>query len=309
MELPAAARRLCRVTPLVWAAPLGAWLKLESLQATGSFKQRGAAVKLARAAADGARHVVAASAGNHGQGVARAARALRLAATVVVPQTTPAVKREGIARWGAELRVHGRGYDEAEAQARALAVERGAVFVSPYDDEDVIDGNGRWLAAELLEQRRTLRQIVAPVGGGGLAGGLAETLVPRGVRVVGVQPRANCAMHRSLELGAAQTSYTGGETLCEGLEGAVAVRTFELARAHLAAIVLVEEAEVLAAMAFAYRALGLIVEPSAAVGIAAARAGRLAVDDETALIVTGSNVEPELLDQALAYCGGGASQA
>jgi threonine dehydratase len=284
----------------VWAAPLGAWLKLENLQTTGSFKQRGAAVQLARLAASGARAVVAASAGNHGLGVAFVAARLGLAATVVVPEPTPRIKRDGIARLGATVQLGGAGYDEAERIARALAAERGLPFSSPYDDEDVIDGNGRWLAAELLAARPTLARVVVPVGGGGLAGGLGSLLAPRGVEVIGVQPRANCAMARSLELGRALTDYVGGATVCEGLAGATAERTFTLVRAHLARVVLVDEEQVLDAVAFAWRALGLTIEPSAAVVIAAVRAGLVAVDGETALVISGGNVDAELLDRALA---------
>jgi threonine dehydratase len=296
--IPDAARRLCRRTPLVRAAELGCWLKLESLQATGSFKLRGASVKLARLG--GVRRVVAASAGNHGLGVALAARALGLGATVVVPHAAAKVKQAGIASLGTEVIVEGLEYDEAERFARVLAEKRGDAFVSPFDDEDVIDGNGRWLAEELFDDRPSLARVVVPIGGGGLVGGIGEVLAPRGVHVIGVQPRANCAMQESLTVGRAQTHYVGGATICEGLAGAISERTFTLARAHLGEIVLVDDQDVLTAMAWAYRTLGLVVEPSAAVGIAAARLGLIPVDDRTAIVVTGSNVDPDVLDRALA---------
>lgn len=299
--IPNAARRLCRVTPLVHAAPLGCSLKLESLQRTGSFKLRGAALKLcALGDEERRRSVVAASAGNHGQGVALAARALGIAARVIVPRTTPKVKRDAITSYGAELSIVGANYDEAEAAARAEAGRTGAIFVSPFDDERVIAGNGRWLGEEILAQRPEVETVVVPVGGGGLVGGLAALLAPRGVKVIGVQPRANCAMHDSLAGGRALTVYEGGRTLCEGLEGPVAERTYQLARDHAVGIVLVEEPAILAAMAFAYRELGLLVEASAAVGIAALRLGVILPSPRTVIVVTGSNVEPELLDEALA---------
>jgi threonine dehydratase len=298
--LPEGARRLCRVTPLVDAPALGCALKLESLQRTGSFKLRGAALRLASLTDDERRRgVVAASAGNHGQGVALAARALGIAAQVIVPETTPRVKRDAIAALGAQLSVAGRNYDLAEAEARAIAARTGAVFVSPFDDELVIAGNGRWLGEELLAQRPDTTTVVVPVGGGGLVGGLAAALAGRGVSIIGVQPAANCAMHDSLASGRALTVYDGGHTRCEGLEGPVAERTFALARDHGVRVVLVDEAAILAAMAFAYRALGLCVEPSAAVGIAALRAGLIAPSPRTVVLVTGSNVEPEQLDEAL----------
>ena len=288
--IPEAAQRLVRRTPLIFSHPLGCWLKLESLQATGSFKLRGAAVKLARLQQPaGASRVVAASAGNHGLGVAYAARALGIQATVVVPRTAAKTKRDGIAALGAELILEGEEYDHAQLYAHTLASERGEPFISPFDDEDIIDGNGRWLADELLEDRPELRRVVVPIGGGGLSGGLAQRLAGR--TVIGVQPRVNCAMYESLAVGKAQTAYLGAHTVCEGLEGSVSERTFELVRAHVAEILLVDEDEVRDAVEYGYRTLGLMVEPSAAVGIAALRAGRLTADDTTCLVITGSNTD------------------
>jgi threonine dehydratase len=291
---------MIRSTPLIFAPPLNCWLKLESLQTTGSFKLRGAARKLERLSAnERARGVVTASAGNHGLGVARAAAHFGVAATVVVPRAAPAVKREGIARLGAQVLVEGEDYGAAEARAMALGRERGLVFVSAFDDEDVIDGNGRTLGDELRAQHAGLTRVIAPVGGGGLVAGLLRAFAGSGVEVVGVQPAANCAMHESLALGRALTRYDGGATLCEGLEGAVAERTFAAAQAQRLRIALVDEDEVLAAIGFAYCALGLIVEASAAVTLAAARVQRLPTDEETVLVVTGGNIDAELLDRAI----------
>ncbi|MDB4970294.1 MAG: Pyridoxal-5-phosphate-dependent protein beta subunit [Myxococcales bacterium] len=289
-----------RKTPLVFAPPLNCWLKLESLQATGSFKLRGAALKMSRlAAGERARGVVTASAGNHGQGLALAATRLGVPATVVVPRLCPAVKRDAIARYGAEVIVDGANYVAAEKRAMALAKERGVPYVSPFDDDDVIAGNGEWLGREIRAQHAALSRVIAPVGGGGLVSGLLRAL--DGVEVVGVQPRTNCAMHDSLAQDRALVDYEGGETLCEGLEGAISERTFAVARAHGLTVALVDEDEVLGAIGFAYRALGLVIEPSAAVGIAAARAQRVATDEETVIVVTGANVEPALLERAIAF--------
>ncbi len=300
-RIPESARRLCRVTPLLDAPALGCALKLESLQRTGSFKLRGAATRIAAITDEERRRgVIAASAGNHGQGVALAARALGIKARVIVPSTTPRVKREAIAALGAELGVEGASYEQAEAHARALAGESGAIFVSPFDDDLVIEGNGRWLGEELLAQRPDTRTVVVPVGGGGLCSGLASVCAPRGVAVIGVQPATNCAMHDSLVAGRALTTYDGGATRCEGLEGPVAERTFRLVREHGVRVVLVDERAILAAIAFAWRALGLLVEPSAAVGIAALREGLIAPSPSTVVVLTGSNVEPDLVDEALA---------
>jgi threonine dehydratase len=292
-----------RKTPLVFAPPLNCWLKLESLQATGSFKVRGAALKLSRMSADArARGVVTASAGNHGQGVALAASRLGVPATVVVPTQCPQVKRDGMTRYGAEVIVDGAGYDESHQIALALAAARGVPYVSAYDDDDVIAGNGEWLGRELAEQHAGLSRVIVPVGGGGLVAGLLRAFAVAGsVEVVGVQPRVNCAMHESLAQDRALVDYRGGDTICEGLEGATAQRTFDIARAHNLRIALVDDDETLAAIGFAWRALGVVVEPSAAVGIAAARAGRVATDEDTVIVVTGGNIEPSLLDRAIAF--------
>jgi len=169
--------------------------------------------------------------------------------------------------------------------------------VSAYDDDDIIAGNGEWLGREIAKQHVGLSRVIVPVGGGGLVAGLLRALP--GVAVNGVQPRVNCAMHDSLAVGRALVEYRGGETICEGLEGATAQRTYDIARAHNLAIALVEEDDTLAAVGFAWRALGLVIEPSAAVGIAAARGGLVPTDEDTVIVVTGGNVDPALLDRAI----------
>jgi threonine dehydratase len=304
-------RRLTRVTPLIPAAALGrrtgadVWLKLENLQRTGSFKLRGAAARLAALALDddGAapRRVIAASAGNHGLGVAFAARAFNLQATVLVSEQAPALKRAGIAALGAKVEVAGATYDEAEAEARRrAAADPGLAFVSAYDDDHVIAGNGGLLAREILAQLPDVQAIVMPVGGGGLAGGVGVEVVPRGIKILGASPEANCAMRRSLDDGKAYTSYSGGPTLAEGLEGAVSERTFAMARDYFPEIALVSELAIRQAMVYAYRTLGIICEASAAPPLAAL------LDDagpvrgrRTVVVITGGNVEPDLLDQLL----------
>jgi threonine dehydratase len=301
VRIPDVVRRLCRVTPLVFAPPLGCYLKLESLQRTGSFKIRGAALKLARLPMlDRVAGIITASAGNHGLGVACAAQAMGIPARVVVPDEAPRIKREGISSFGAEVVRHGACYDDAEKLARRIAADGEAIFISPFDDTDIIEGNGAWLAQEMLEQRQDLKQVVIPVGGGGLAAGLASDLAAEGIRIVGVQPRQNCAMAESLRLGKALVEYRGGKTVCEGLEGSVGFRTFRAVRQHVERIELVEEAAIKEAVVFAFRKLGLVIEASAAVVLAAARGGQIAVDEHTALVITGGNVDAEVLDGWLA---------
>jgi threonine dehydratase len=303
-------RRLTRVTPLVPAPALGrrtgadVWLKLENLQRTGSFKLRGAAARIAALALQPGtepKRVVAASAGNHGLGVALAARALGVDATVLVSAQTPEVKRAGIAALGAKVEVGGATYDEAEAVARSrAAADPGLVFVSAFDDDHVIAGNGGLLAREILAQLPDVQAIVVPVGGGGLAGGIGVEVVPRGIKIVGASPESNCAMRRSLDEGRAYTTYEGGPTLAEGLEGAVSERTFAMARDYFPDIALCSELEIREAIVYAYRTLGIVCEASAAPALA------VLLDDaslirgrRTVIVVTGGNIEPDLLDQLL----------
>ncbi len=278
--------------------------KLENLQTTGSFKLRGATRRLAALTPDErARGVITASAGNHGMGVACAARALGIRATVLVSELTPEVKRAGIARLGATVEVSGANYDAAEAVARARATgDDGPVFVSAYDDEHVIAGNGDSLAEELLVQAPDISRVVCPIGGGGLISGLGRTLAPRGISVVGAQPTANCAMYESFQQGKALTDYAGGETLAEGCEGAVAQRTYDIAREHVSHIALVSESAIRRAIAFCYDTVGTVVEASGAVGVAAMRGGKVtpATDGVTVVVITGGNIEPSLLDEVLA---------
>jgi threonine dehydratase len=306
-------RRLTRVTPLVPAPSLGrrtgadVWLKLENLQRTGSFKLRGAAARLAALAIEAGngppRRVIAASAGNHGLGVAFAARAFGIDATVLVSAQTPEVKRAGIAALGAKVEVAGGTYDEAEAVARArVAADPQLVFVSAFDDDHVIAGNGGLLAREILAQLPDVQAIVVPVGGGGLAGGIGVEVVPRGIKILGASPETNCAMRRSLEEGRAFTTYQGGATLAEGLEGAVSERTFAMARDYFPDIALCSELGIRQAIAYAYRTLGILCEASAAPALA------VLLDDaspvrgrRTVVVVSGGNIEPDLLDELLRW--------
>jgi len=304
-------RRFLRVTPLVHAPALSrrvgadVWLKLESLQRTGSFKLRGAAARLAALARQGQggprRRVIAASAGNHGLGVAHAAQLFDIEATVVVSSLTAEHKRAAISALGARLELHGQSYDEAEDEARRrAAADPELTFVSGFDDDYVMAGNGALLARELLAQLPDVEAVIAPVGGGGLVGGLGVELVPRGIRLLGVSPENNCAMKRSLEEGKAYTRFAGGPTLAEGLEGGVSERTFRMAQDYCPQITAVSEVAIRRAIVYAYRTLGLVVEASAAVSLAALLENALTLPSRrVVLVITGSNIEPDLLDQLL----------
>lgn len=294
---------LVRVTPLLFGA-LGpsVGLKLENLQRTGSFKLRGAVrVVASLSPAERKAGLVSASAGNHGAGIALACKEAGVPLSVVVPEGAPEVKRNAIAAAGARVFLRGATYDEAEAAAREMAHQKKVRFVSAFDDEHVIEGNGSDLAREILEQAPQVSRVVAPVGGGGLAGGLARVLAPRGVEVIGVQPEVNCAMYESLRGGRALTRYEGRPTIAEGCEGAVAELTFDLARRHLREVVLVPEAAIRRAVAWLYRVAGTIAEATGAVGVAGFQAGQVvaAPTGQTVVVVSGGNIDPAALDRIL----------
>jgi threonine dehydratase len=299
------AATLCRgrvsCTPLEPAPRLAApgvdlRLKLECFQRTGSFKLRGALVATARHAPRGA-VMVTASAGNHALGLADAATELGVAARIFVPASADPWKL-------ARLQAHGRpvevvlvdgSYDDTERAARA-AVERapGAVFVSSYNDPDVVAGQGT-VALELLEAWPDLEAVVVPVGGGGLIGGMGvaiRALAPA-VRIVGVEPARSPAMATSLHAGRVTAIPEASSSVAEGLVGNLdpGSITVPLAAHCVDEIVLVEEHEIEAATARLYREAGLVAEPSAAASIAALPHARsLRGLQRVACVVTGRNV-------------------
>jgi threonine dehydratase len=308
-RFPDARLRPCSLVRLAEAdARAGArvWLALESLQVTGSFKVRGALLALSLLAERGRREVIVASAGNHGAGVAYAANILGMGATVVVPKTAPEAKRARITSYGAKLVVsHKAGYDAAEREARTMATTRALPFVSPYDDVAILAGNGGSLGMEIeAALGRVPDVVIAPFGGGGLATGLACALPE--AKVFGAQSEASPAFALSLERGAAVESLDVQRTLADGLEGGISRAAFERARAVVAGVVVVSEQAIEAAMAAAYRSLGVTIEGSAAAAVApllddglpsALRPVRR--DADVVVVVTGRNVDRSRLDAAL----------
>jgi threonine dehydratase len=309
-EVRAAARRLegvVRRTPLERSDALSeragadVHLKLEGLQRTGSFKLRGAynAVALLSPGAR-ARGLVTASAGNHGQGVALAARLHGARAVVFVPEGAPEGKQRRIARFGAELRRVPGGFDDAHAAAVAFAAGAGATFVGAFSDPAVVAGQGT-VGLELFDELPGVRTIVAPVGGGGLIGGIGVVAraLGRGVRVVGVQTDQTAAMHASLAAGR-PTSTHYGPTLCEGLSGDVDGPALALARVVVDEVVLVSEEAVRRAIRWLYVEEGVVAEGSAAVAAAALLEGAVrALEGPAAVVLTGSNLDAARLASIL----------
>ncbi len=289
------------------------WLACECLQVTGSFKVRGALCALQRALSDGHRHVVAASAGNHGAGVAHAARTLGLRATIVAPAAAPQVKLAKMIGDSVEvIRAQG-GYDDAERVARDLAKRSGIPFVSPYDDDDVLTGNGASLAFELVASLGRIPQcVLTPIGGGGLATGLALGLeaCSRGdgvKRVWTVQSEACPAFALSVVTGkVVEQLEPQGPTLAEGLEGGISRRAAARVAARVAGVSVVSEASIARAMAGLWGSFGLRVEGSAAAAAVPAFEGLPAgcCGGDVVVLLTGGNVDEQVMRAVVGNTGG-----
>ena len=274
-------------------------LKAENLQRTGSFKVRGAAAKLAALGDDGcARGVVAASAGNHAQSLAAAARARGVTCEVFVPEDAPLAKVEAARGQGAIVNVGGGSVDECLAMALERARDGGLAFVHPFDDPDIVAGQGS-LGLELLEEVPDLARVVVPVGGGGLCSGVAiavKAARPE-VEVIGVQVAACAPYPESLRRGE-PVPASSVLTIADG----IAVKrpgdlTLELLGRHADGIVVVDEDEVAEAMVVLMERCKLVVEGAGAVGVAALLGGQVKAAEEgtTVAILSGGNVDPGLL--------------
>lgn len=305
-EVRAAARRIAPYvhrTPVFTSSFLDAasgarlFFKCENLQKVGAFKMRGAANFVLRLSpAEAARGVVTHSSGNHGQAVAAAARARGVAATVVMPRSSAAVKRAAVAGYGARVVTCADG-DRARAAAAQRIVERdGATLIHPYDHPDIVAGQGT-LALELLEQAAHLDAVVAPVGGGGCLSGIG--LAVRGLRpqaaLFGAEPERADDAARSLAAGRILPSVQP-DTVADGLRTALAPLTFALLRAHGVRILTVSEEQIIAAMRTIWMRLKLVVEPSAAAALAAVLAHRAQFRGRrVGVVLTGGNVDLERL--------------
>ena len=250
------------------------FLKREDLQPVFSFKLRGAYNKMSKLTPELLkRGVIAASAGNHAQGVALAAQRMKTAATIVMPVTTPQIKIAAVTGRGAQVVLHGESYSEAYVHAVALGKQRGLTFVHPYDDPDVIAGQGT-IAMEILRQHRgALNAIFVAVGGGGLISGIAayiKRLRPE-IRIIGVEPKDSNAMTQSLKLGRRVTLQHVG-LFADGVAvKQVGKETFRLAREYVDDMILVDTDEICAAMKDIFQDTRSIVEPSGALGVAGAK--------------------------------------
>jgi threonine dehydratase len=278
-------------------------LKAESLQPIGAFKLRGAYHAIASLSPEErARGVVTHSSGNHAQGVARAARLLGVRAVVVMPSNAPAVKRRRVEADGAEVVTVGPASGDRESRAEELIRERGLVFVPPYDDDRIIAGQGT-VGLEIAEDVPNLAAVLIPIGGGGLASGVAVAVraLHPGARIVGVEPevaadaQASLRERRIVRWEAERT----GSTMADGVRTqSIGTRTFAHLSRLLDDIVTVSEAEIAGTVRLIAEETRLVVEPSGAVAPAAARfraheAGLTGLRGTVVAVASGGNVDPE----------------
>ncbi|BBE34940.1 threonine ammonia-lyase [Sphingosinicella microcystinivorans] len=269
------------------------WLKAECLQRTGSFKFRGAWNRLSALTPEQRREgVVAFSSGNHAQGVALAAKLLGIRATIVMPSDAPRIKVDATRGHGAEVVSYDRLRDPRDAIAAKIVSERGGVIVAPFNDPYVVAGQGT-AGLEIAEEIGQPDIALVCCGGGGLASGIALALPES--EIVVVEPEAYDDVMRSLASGVIEPVRDPGPTLCDALQTLVtSPLTFGILQARGAHGIAVSDADVKAAMAFAFRTLKLVVEPGGAAALAAALSGKLDLKGKTvAITLSGGNVDAE----------------
>lgn len=244
------------------------FIKPECLQKTGSFKIRGAASKVTALGETGINGLVTASSGNHGQAVAYMAKAYNLKATIVIPNNAPQAKIGAIKAYGAKIDIVGPKSSERLEKAERISQEMGYLYIPPYDDYDVIKGQGT-IGLELID-RQPIDKVFVPIGGGGLLSGIAgciKTFNPK-IQVIGVEPKGSSCMYTSAKAGMRQEIVP--ETIADGLRTLIPGKlTFPLIRQYVDDLVLVEEDEIKRAMKLIMERMKLVIEPSGAVSVAA----------------------------------------
>ncbi len=278
-------------------------LKCENLQRTGSFKIRGAYLRISRLSAEERAHgVVAASAGNHAQGVALAAQMLGIKATVFMPEGAPIPKEKATRAYGADVVFHGQYLEDAMVGARAFAAETGAVFIHPFDHLDVVTGQGT-AGLEILEQAPDVRTVLVPTGGGGLLAGIAIAIKATrpDVRVVGVQAEGAAAYPSSLASGG-PVKLTSMKTMADGIAvGLPGDITFAAVRDHVDEIVTVSEESLSRALLALVERAKMVVEPAGAAAVAALLDDPTAYETPAVAVLSGGNIDPLLLGKVIRH--------
>ena len=277
------------------------YLKTEDLQNTGSFKVRGAYIKIASLSEEErACGVIASSAGNHAQGVALAAKAFGVPATIVMPAGAPLSKVKATRELGANVVLHGTVYDDAYAEACRLQKETGATFIHPFDDPMVIAGQGT-IGLEIMDDLPDVNTIVVPIGGGGLASGVAAAvkMLHPNVRVIGVQAAGAAGMKASLDAGHI-VELPSAKTIADG----IAVKrpgenTFELCRQYLDQVVTVDDDEIAQAILFLMERGKMVAEGAGAAPVAAILNRKFDVTGKVAAVISGGNIDVTMLSRII----------
>lgn len=282
------------------------FLKMEHLQWTGSFKTRGAYNKLRRAidAGEDLEHAIAASAGNHAQGVALAATRLGIDATIVMPQTAPQTKIDATRGYGATVELHGQDFQTAMGHAQSLAeADPTATFVHAYDDPDIVAGQGT-LGVEMYEQLPDVDTVIVPIGGGGLISGVSAAfaeLAPE-VRIIGVQATDAATVHESLDKGTPQL-LSSVDTIADGIAtGGISDLTLSLIEEHVDEIVEVSDAEIARSILLLLERAKQLVEGAGAASVAAMLSDDLDVSGQTVMpLLGGGNLDMTMLQTVLVH--------
>jgi threonine dehydratase len=283
------------------------FMKCENLQRTGSYKLRGAYNLMSSLTAEErAKGVIAASAGNHAQGVALAARELGIKATIFMPMGVALPKLEATRAYGAEVVLVGHIFNESLKAAKERAAETGAVFIPPYDHDAIIAGQGT-LGLEILEDTPELDTIVVPIGGGGLISGVASAvkqkaaLVGRTVRIIGVQAENAAAYPPSLKAGE-PVNIDVHPTISDGIAVArPGTKNFDIIKDAVDEVVTVSDDDTARALVMLLERAKMVVEPAGAVGVAAIMAGKVKNAGTTVAILSGGNIDPLLLQRIVAH--------
>jgi threonine dehydratase len=279
------------------------WLKCENLQRTGSFKIRGAIVRMSRLSSEERAHgVVAASAGNHAQGVALAAQYLGIRATVFMPEGAPIPKEKATRAYGAELRFHGHTVDEALTAAQEFTAETGAVLIHPFDHPDIVAGQGT-CGLEILEQCPDVRTIVVPLGGGGLLAGIATAVKSArpDVQVIGVQAEKAAAYPASLAAGEPRP-VKGMATMADGIAVGCPGRVpFAGIQKYCDEVLTVSEESMSTALLLLLERAKMVVEPAGAAGVAALLDRPGAFTGPVVPVLSGGNIDPLLLMRVIRH--------
>ncbi|HEY4267327.1 MAG TPA: threonine ammonia-lyase [Galbitalea sp.] len=283
------------------------WLKCENLQRTGSYKIRGAYNRLAHLTEEERAHgVVAASAGNHAQGVAFAARQLGIRSTIFMPIGVALPKLSATREYGADVELSGTVVDETLLAAAQFARDTGAIFIPPFDHPDIVAGQGT-LGLEILDQRPDVDTIIIPIGGGGLISGVASAVkqkaaqLGRDVRIIGVQA-ANASAYPVSLINGQPTEIKIAPTIADGIAvSKPGTLNFEIVRDVVDEVITVEENDIARALLVLLERAKLVVEPAGAVSVAAILAGKVHNAGTTVAILSGGNIDPMMMERIISH--------